>query len=54
MKTRTGRYLLALLALSLVFFLPPFDAPAQAQSAAANGGIKPIGKPVEIEPAALL
>ena len=49
MKTRTGGYLLAPLALGLVFFLPLFDAPAQAQSAAATGGIKPIGKPVEIK-----
>ena len=41
--------LLALLALSLACFTPLFDQPAQAQSAGAKGGIRPIGKPVELK-----
>jgi cytochrome c peroxidase len=41
--------LLALLALSLASFHPLFDQPAQAQSAAAKSGIRPVGKPVEIK-----
>lgn len=40
---------LALLALSLACLTPLFDLPAQAQSASAKGGIRPIGKPVEIK-----
>jgi cytochrome c peroxidase len=49
MKFLASVCLLALLALSLACFAPLFDQPAQAQSAAAKSGIRPIGKPVGIK-----
>jgi cytochrome c peroxidase len=48
MKLRAGVSLLAMLFLSLTLFTPTLDQPAQAQSAAAASGIKPMGRPVEI------
>ena len=49
MKSLPYVCLLALLALSLASFAPLFNQPAQAQSAPAQSGIRPIGKPVEIK-----
>jgi cytochrome c peroxidase len=48
MKLRAGVSLFAMLFLSLTLFTPTLDQPAQAQSAAAASGIKPMGRPVEI------